>query len=67
MDMSHQLNVKADNGNEVLFVCSDESCGKRLIVKRTGGLVILDHGDFAASHTGGSASLAISVGVGQPA
>ena len=67
MDISHRLNMEADNGNEVLFVCSDESCGKRLIVKRTGGLVILDHGDFAVAHAGGSTGLAISVGVAQPA
>jgi hypothetical protein len=67
METSHRLIVTADNGNEVLFVCPTESCGKRLIVKRSGGLVILDHGDFTASHRGGNAGLAISVGVGRSA
>jgi hypothetical protein len=64
METSHQLTIGADNGNEVLFVCTTESCAKRLIVKRKGGLVVLDQGDFTANHTGGNAGLAISLGVG---
>jgi hypothetical protein len=62
MKTSHRLDIAADNGNEVLFVCSMESCGRRLVVKRTGGLVVLDHGDFTANHSGGSVALAVTVG-----
>ena len=61
MKTSHRLDIAADNGNEVLFVCSMESCGRRLVVKRTGGLVVLD-GDVTANHSGGSVALAVTVG-----
>ena len=63
MQTSHQLTIEADNGDEVLFVCSTESCGKRLVVKRSGGLVVLDHGDFFAAHSGGSPGINMTVSV----
>ncbi|MGH9251080.1 MAG: hypothetical protein ACRD0W_16385 [Acidimicrobiales bacterium] len=67
MDSLHRLTIEADNGEDVLFVCSVESCGRRLVVKRSGGLVVLDRGDFFARHAGGSDGLDISVGLGSRA
>lgn len=63
----HRLTMEADNGDDVLFTCSIESCGRRLVVKRSGGLVVLERGDFFARHTGGSDGLNISVGLGSRA
>ncbi|HEX6578814.1 MAG TPA: hypothetical protein VF082_10630 [Jiangellaceae bacterium] len=53
----HRLTMEADNGHEVLFACSVESCGRRLVVKRSGDLVVLDRGDFFAHHAGGTPGL----------
>jgi hypothetical protein len=63
MTATHRLNIEADNGDEVLFVCATQSCGRRLVVKRSGGLVVLDRGDFFARHAGGTEGLAISLDV----
>ncbi|HMG31757.1 MAG TPA: hypothetical protein VK585_16745 [Jiangellaceae bacterium] len=67
MDSLHRLTIEADNGEDVLFVCSIESCGRRLVVKRSGGLVVLERGDFFARHAGGSNGLDITVGLGSRA
>jgi hypothetical protein len=61
---THRLTMEADNGDDVLFACSIESCGRRLVVKRSGGLVVLERGDFFARHVGGSHGLDISVALG---
>ncbi|MGH8839283.1 MAG: hypothetical protein ACRDVO_08505 [Jiangellaceae bacterium] len=63
---THRLTMEADNGDDVLFTCSIESCGRRLVVKRSGGLVVLERGDFFARHVGGNDGLEISVGPGSP-
>ena len=65
---THPLTMEADNGGEVLFACSVESCGRRLVVKRAGGLVVLERGDFFAHHAGGTPGLDISaaLGLGRP-
>ena len=63
---THRLTMEADNGDDVLFACSVESCGRRLVVKRSGGLVVLERGDFFARHVGGNDGLEISVGPGSP-
>ncbi len=67
MDSLHRLTIEADNGEDVLLVCSIESCGRRLVVKRSGGLVVLERGDFFARHVGGNDGLDISVGLGSRA
>jgi hypothetical protein len=64
---THRVTMDADNGDEVLFACSVESCGRRLVVKRSGGLVVLERGDFFARHVGGNDGLDISVGLASPA
>jgi hypothetical protein len=43
----------AENGAEVLFVCTDERCGRRVVVgKSRPRLTVIDRGDFSARHTG---------------
>jgi hypothetical protein len=61
---THRLTMEADNGDDVLFACSVDSCGRRLVVKRSGGLVVLERGDFFARHVGGTHGLDISATLG---
>ena len=61
---THRLTMEADNGHEVLFACSVESCGRRLVVKRSGGLVVVERGDFFAHHAGGTPGLETSAALG---
>ncbi len=53
MDRQHRMTIEADNGDEILFACTDDRCGRRLVVRRSGGLVVLDRGDAMAAHSGG--------------
>jgi hypothetical protein len=63
MDPVHLLTIEADDGADVLLVCSVESCGRRLVVKRAGGLTVLDRGDFFALHAGGAAGVELATGL----
>jgi ABC-type iron transport system FetAB ATPase subunit len=63
MSEQHRMTLEADDGDGVLLVCVS-GCGRRLVVKRSGGLVVLDRGDFFALHTGGSEGLQISATLG---
>lgn len=63
MDRTHHMTLEADNGAEALFACPAPDCGRRLVVKRAGGLVVLDKGDFFALHTGGTGGLHVSTSV----
>lgn len=65
MDAVHHLNVESDNGEEILFVCDDSECNRRLVVKRSGGLVVIDRGDFFACHVGGTGPLSVSADISQ--
>jgi hypothetical protein len=57
MNVRHRLRIEADNGREVLFVCPETDCGRRVVVNRSGDLVVLVQGDFLAFHSGGTAGL----------
>jgi hypothetical protein len=46
-----------------LFVCPEPACGRRLVLKRPSGLVVLDQGDFYARHSGGTNGMEISAGL----
>jgi hypothetical protein len=59
MNPVHELTVEADDGMDVLFVCPDEGCGRRVVVRRSGELIVLDKGDFYALHVGGTNGLEI--------
>ena len=60
MNPVHELTVEADDGMDVLFVCPVEGCGRRVVVRRSGDLIVLDKGDFYALHVGGTNGLEIS-------
>ncbi len=59
----HRMTLESDNSEEFLFVCPHEGCGRRLVIKRSGGLVVLDRGDFFALHSGGTELLDITSGM----
>jgi hypothetical protein len=63
MNPVHHLTIEADDGADVLFVCSVESCGRRVVVRRSGGLIVLQQGDFFAFHRGGSDGIEMAVGI----
>ena len=60
MTSKHRMNLEGDNGAEMLFVCPHDGCGRRVVLKRSGGLTVLDQGDFFAMHRGGTSALEIS-------
>jgi hypothetical protein len=64
MNPQHRMTLEGDNGAELLFVCPHEGCGRRLVLKRSGELTILDRGDFFALHYGGTPGLEMSTGIG---
>ena len=59
----HKMILDAHNDEELLFVCPHEGCGRRLVLKRSGGLVVLDQGDFFALHSGGTEGLEMSAAI----
>jgi hypothetical protein len=60
MNPVHHLTIEADDGMDVLFACPVQGCGRRVIVRRSGDLIVLDKGDFYALHVGGTNGLEIS-------
>ena len=49
----HEMICEAETAAEVLFVCADQACGRRVVVgKSRPRLTVIDRGDFAARHTG---------------
>ena len=51
--LSHEMVCDAETAAEVLFVCTDEVCGRRVVVgKDRPRLVVVDRGDFSIRHTG---------------
>jgi hypothetical protein len=59
------MGIEADNGDEILFACPIESCGRRLVLKRSGGLVVLNRGDFFALHSGGTEMVGVSAQIAE--
>lgn len=62
---THRMHVEADNGAEILFVCPEQDCGWRFVLRRGGGLVVIDRGDFHARHVGGSGVDSVGADVSQ--
>jgi hypothetical protein len=60
MDPMHHFRIEADDGLDVLFGCPVEGCGRRVVARRSGELVVLDKGDFYALHVGGTSGFEIS-------
>jgi hypothetical protein len=49
----HEMACEAETASEVLFVCLDESCGRRVVVgKSRPRLTVIDRGDFSVRHAG---------------
>jgi hypothetical protein len=50
---SHEMTCEAETASEVLFACTDEACGRRVVVgKSRPRLTVIDRGDFSARHAG---------------
>jgi hypothetical protein len=49
----HEMACEAETASEVLFVCLDESCGRRVVVgKSRPRLTVIDRGNFSVRHAG---------------
>jgi hypothetical protein len=64
MNPQHRMILDSRSGEELLFVCPHEGCGRRLVLKRSGELVVLQTGDFFALHSGGTEGLGVSARFG---
>jgi hypothetical protein len=50
---SHEMVCEVETAADMLFVCTDSSCGRRVVVgKGRPRLVVIERGDFSARHTG---------------
>jgi hypothetical protein len=57
---SHEMVCDAETSSEALFVCMDETCGRRVVVgKSQPRLTVIDRGDFSARHTGSLGGVAL--------
>ncbi len=63
MTVVHPMTIEAENGDGVLFTCPVDSCGRKVVVARSGGLTVLQRGDFFALHSGTSAGFDIAASV----
>jgi hypothetical protein len=54
------MTCEAETASEVLFVCTDEACGRRVVVgKSRPRLMVIDRGDFSVRHTGSLGGMAM--------
>jgi hypothetical protein len=57
---SHEMVCEAETSSEALFVCTDEACGRRIVVgKSRPRLTVIDRGDFSARHAGSLGGVAL--------
>ena len=58
---SHEMACEAETASEVLFVCTEEACGRRVVVgKSRPRLTVLDRGDFSVRHVGSLGGVAVA-------
>ena len=56
----HEMACEAETASEVLFVCLDEACGRRVVVgKSQPRLTVIDRGNFSVRHGGSLGGVAI--------
>jgi hypothetical protein len=56
----HEMVCEAENAQEVLLVCTEASCGRRVVVgKSRPRLTVIDRGDFSARHAGSLGGISI--------
>lgn len=49
----HRMVCEGENSAEVLFVCTDDRCGRRVVLgKSRPKIVVIDDGEVGASHIG---------------
>ena len=57
---THEMVCEAQLPTEALFVCTDASCARRVVVgKSHPRLTVIDKGDFAVRHVGGTGGIAM--------
>ena len=61
MTERHRLILENDTGQDVIFVCPEAGCGRRLAVSRSHQIVVIHQGDFYALHSGGTDGLDIAL------
>ncbi|MEZ5079508.1 MAG: hypothetical protein R2878_02370 [Thermoleophilia bacterium] len=59
MDTTHRITEVADDGDAILYHC--EECLRQVVVRRSGGLTVLQQGDFFATHVGGHGPIELSI------
>ena len=59
MAAHHRMHVEDDDGLDVTFACPEPACGRRVVFRRTGGMLVLNRGEFAALHHGGAAAVRV--------
>jgi len=60
----HRMTIEDDDGRDIVFACAETGCGRRVVFRRSGGMAVLDRGDFFAQHFGGSEGLQIGADLG---
>ena len=55
----HQMIEVGDDGDGMLYHC--EECQRQVVVRRSGGFVVLQKGDFFATHVGDHGPLTLTV------
>ena len=65
MERSHEMVCEAETSAEALFVCTDDVCGRRVVVgKSRPGLTVIDRGNFNVRHVGSTGGIVMAaVGV----
>ena len=56
---THRMTIEDDDGRDVTFYCPEAGCGRRVVFRRSGGMAVLNRGDFFALHSGGTEGLQI--------
>ena len=59
MQAIHHMIEVGDDGDGMLYHC--EECQRQIVIRRSGGFVVLQKGDFLATHVGGHGPLSLSV------
>jgi hypothetical protein len=61
---THHMQVEVDDGHDIIFACPEADCGRRFLLRRSGGYMVLDRGDVNVRHVGGTGPVSLSVDVG---
>jgi hypothetical protein len=59
----HVMDVVTPYPGEAVFTCTEESCGRQVVV-RPGSLVVLQRGEFYARHVGATGGVSLRGSLG---